>query len=491
MRTVFENNAIVILITILCMPLFVNGQNSFTFKYATIYDEIPSDVVETSDEGFILACSIGQYSSSSYNTLLIRLNSDGDTIRTVHLVKSGSNNIIHKLLKANDGNYFGIGIIENSTESRLWLLKVNPYLDVLLDTTYSMGMISTFYLFGLVNFSNEIVAFGSSTSGFIQNPFIFLLSQSADSLSFKYYFNPGDIYVHSLLQKPDSSGYYMMISGQYQISTNSFGQILTLDTNYNVTDIDSLPYHLNLFYDSQSFNDQQFVLTGKYNYPGSNPRTDKLGILKLDTSFLVNKSNFLGPWDTISYPAYFNNLDFVNSEKIYCGGTCNQAISDFSNNKSYFILGSFDSDLNLDWQKYIGGDMYYTTWAILATSDRGCLMAGCTYDYLTQNLERDVFVVKLDSSGIVTNANGNSDNIKIWNVVVYPNPGSDYLIVDSSPQISGATFILFDMNGKKMLTEKMIERRLIVKSSNWIPGNYIWLVVNGNKIIESGKWNKQ
>jgi hypothetical protein len=279
----------------------------------------------------------------------------------------------------------------------------------------------------------------------------------------------------------------MMILGHYQVNINTWGQILTFDYALNEIATDSIPSGLDLYYNSKKINGHEFFLTGKKFIPFSNPRTDVLGILRLDTSFSLKAQAYIGPQDTINYPGYLHNLDFIDTTQIYYGGTCNQAIADFSSNKSYYMLGKFDSELNLQWQKYYGGDMYYTLWGILATSDHGCLLLGSTYNYLTQNLERDIFVIKVDKNGSYTGNNGIPSKI-IHDIILYPNPGNDKLYVNTG--LKDACFELFDVMGNNRIHQMLNQGLTTVYTQVLTTGMYFYRITHKDTLVESGTWVK-
>lgn len=482
---------IIIISTSLVLSINLYCQTSFVYKYSTLSDEGSRDAVETLDGGFIVTASIGDFYSHMYSTLLIKLNQFGDTVLTKIISMNPGTCLIGDLVRASDGNYFGVGVKDFSPGVNLWLLKISPDLDILQDTTYSIGVAGIISHYALVNQYNNLVIYGSaSVNGFNNHPYIYQFTQAGDSLSYRYYNDStSSEYVFSMIEKPDISGYFMMILGKYQVPMNNVpGQILTLDYNLEVIGIDSLPGGLSMYYNSKVINNHQFVLTGKKTTMFS-PRTDQLGIFKLDTSFTVMNEYYLGPEDTISYPGYLHNLDFIDSNNIYYGGTCNQAIADFSSNKSYYMLGNFDSSLNLKWQKYYGGDMYYTLWGLIATSDGGCLLLGSSYDHLTQDMERDIYIIKVDSNGVITSTD-ETRQVAIHDAIVYPNPGKDYLMIESGPQVTGATMVITDIYGKQVLSETLNGSRININTHSLHAGTYLWQIILRNKVIETGKWIK-
>jgi hypothetical protein len=474
------------LISFFFSDLICYSQSTFTLKYSTPMDETPCDAVETADGGFIISISIRN--NGHFQSLLMKIGPKGDTIRTLLLKNDSISYCSGDLLKSDDGNYFEIGVKIFPKETKIWLLKMNSNLTILKDTTYSVGVADMVYYFGYIDHFHNLIIYGDgSKNPPISNPFIYRLTQDGDSLSFKFFSNPYTTYVFSLIEKPDTSGYYMMIFGSYQVNTNSFGQILSFDYDLNELATDSIPRRLDLYFNSKSINGQEFFLTGKRTFISSNFRTDLLGILRLDTAFVIKAQYYLGPPDTINYPGYLHNLDFIDTTEIYYGGTCNQDLTVFSSNASYYLLGKFNADLNLQWQKFYGGDKYYTLWGILATYDHGCLLLGSTFDYQTQDQQRDVLIIKVDKNGSSTGSNGIPSNI-MHDVILYPNPGYDKLYINTA--LTGAYFELFDVFGHNQIIQMLSQGLTIIKTQDLTEGMYFYRITYLDKLIKNGIWIK-
>ena len=75
--------------------------------------------------------------------------------------------------------------------------------------------------------------------------------------------------------------------------------------------------------------------------------------------------------------------------------------------------------------------------------------------------------------------------------MVYPNPGNDYLFVQTGPQNIGANFMLIDIAGQKLLEQIVNEATQQIPTNTLPPGTYFWTLNKGNMLIESGKWIKQ
>jgi hypothetical protein len=481
-------NLILLIAGILAFSIEGHPQQAFPFQYSTLQDEWPTDAIETPDGGFIISAGIGTYSPWYYSALLIKLDSSGDTIMTKTISKSTGSCIIGDLVKAADGNFFGIGRQVFSDEDRIWLVKINSDLEIIKDTTYSIDAFNIFIYYGLTDQYDNLVVFGSAAGNDLYNhPYIYKLTQEGDSVSYRYYNDStSSEYVNSMIEKPDLSGYYMVILGDYQISMPTSEQILTIDYNLNVVDIDSLPGHYALYYNIKVFNGHQFIYTGK-KITSNSPRTDKIGIQKLDTNFFTLASNFLGPEDTITYPAN-RNIDFIDTNRIFLAGTSNQNISTpFPMNVSFYLIGVVDASLNTGWVKYYGGDQYYHAEGVLATTDGGCLIHGSSFNYQTQTDERDIFIIKVDSSGVVTSS-GPDPLPLLHDAIVYPNPGSDYFIVESGPQIKGANLVLYNLHGYPVKTATIDDSFQIINTADLPSGCYVWQISFNGVLVESGKW---
>jgi hypothetical protein len=469
----------------------IQAQSDFIYQYSTPYDEIPTSIIETADHGFIISAGIGT-NGAEYQTLFIRLDKNGDTLLTKKINSPEGNCGINKLIKLENGTYIGIGVkIDSLDRQKLWLLNFSESLIIINDTSYYFALESLFNCSGFIDHSSNLMVYGygfiNSTSA--PHPFVFRVSQNLDSLQFKYYNEPTTQLVYSMLEKPDISGYLLMITGQYLANTNSHSQILSIDYSLNVNQTDSIPGQLAFYLDSKFLNTDKLLITGKRTYQNSNSRTDKLGILKLDSSFQMQNEYYLGPLDTISYPGYYSNLDFVDSNKIFFAGTANQSIyTSFPTIQSYILVGRFDSSLQLTWKNYYGGDQYYGVCCLAAVSDGGLIIGATSYNYLYQNHERDIYILKVDSNGIITGLN-DLGYFKNRRVTIYPNPGQNMINIET--QSKNPIFSLFDLTGREIIHQSIDIKQKIIYTGSLSKGIYLYQVIENGSLIGYGKWIKK
>lgn len=467
------------------------AQSDFVFRYSTPNDEIPTSIIETADHGYIVSAGIGTY-GAAYQTLFIRLDNNGDTLRTKKIICQAGNSGIGKLLKLENGTYVGVGVKTTSTgKQKLWLLNFSESLTILKDTSYCFNLVDVSNCYGFFDhFSNLIVyGHGSVNSSSAPHPFVFRVSQNLDSLKYEFLTASTSQLVYSMIEKPDTSGYLMMITGHYGLNTNSSSQMLTIDYSLNVTHTDSIPGQLALYLDSKFLNTNELIITGKRTYQNSNPRTDKLGILKLDSLYQMENEYYLGPEDTISYPGYYSNLDFIDTNKIFFAGTVNQNIySSFPTNPSYILVGRFNSSLQLTCQNYYGGDQYYGVCCMTAVSDGGLIIGATAFNYLYQDHERDIYILKIDSNGLITGQN-NLDILYHNSVVVFPNPGGNFINIENVT--INSNFLLFDLSGHKIIHQSIDQKNNVVYTGNIPIGNYLYQLIEKGRLIGYGKWIKK
>jgi hypothetical protein len=100
-----------------------------------------------------------------------------------------------------------------------------------------------------------------------------------------------------------------------------------------------------------------------------------------------------------------------------------------------------------DYYRYGGQNMAFNHFAtILATSDGNYLIGGETY---IQNSE--AWLVKIDEDGNIVpiDTSTSSVDVAIPEIKIYPNPTSDYIIINQGEQ-SDMSYALFDMQGRQL-----------------------------------------
>ena len=147
-------------------------------------------------------------------------------------------------------------------------------------------------------------------------------------------------------------------------------------------------------------------------------RTGKDFVYNEEEAIIFNSKN-----DTVEYAAYMQSVDFIDPNHIYHCSHANVYAAAFLCQPfpSYAIINKLNSDLEVQWTRYIGGDADYAAMYLLATKDGGCLVIGERYDF-NPTCKHDIFVIKLNSEGLI----GLDEEPELAQAMVaYPNPFHD------------------------------------------------------------------
>ncbi|NPD47885.1 T9SS type A sorting domain-containing protein [Lentimicrobium sp. S6] len=236
----------------------------------------------------------------------------------------------------------------------------------------------------------------------------------------------------------------------------------------------------------RNFGDEDFVICNKKEIDNGGWYT---AVSTYDIGFERTNQILLGSSDSASYPGLYNSIAFGENETMFIGSTYNLGVDAYPNRESYFRLDNLDYELNLNWQRYFGGDAYYNLIDINETPDGGCILVGTRYEHGTQGpFEKDVFIVKVDEDGLITSTNSNA-GIPIKNAIVLPNPGREYLELHTGA--FPATLQLLNLNGSLVLEEAINSNISRVNTLELSSGTYIWSLVKEGKVVESGKWVRE
>ncbi len=470
---------------------FVSGQSTFTLLINTSANELPGGIVELSDQSFILSSAFWADLPDNLEQRFYKINDKGTINHDTMIENPNGAAGLWFLVYINDMNIFCIGDWNNLNEQdQKWVISIDSGLNINWDKKYQTNYDYVKTAAAFRNSQSKIIsaATASDSNDWDHSYLVFqeyslmgdLIKSTVDSAAIRPIIN-------DMIEFPGSCMYRaaVVFYSQYYSS----GQVLMIDSSLTVVNLDSIPYWVSLYNSMKKNNDSSYYLSGNTHVNGGYD----YAIMLLDTNNDCKKVSILGQQDTINYAGIVKSMDFIDHDKIFLGGTSNFDLINgrYGQQDSWYALSSLDSAVNLRWTKYYGGDAYYVLQSVTATKDGGALLAGTRYDYPTQSYQYDIYLVKVDGNGVLTSDDHNHSPQTIHDAIVYPNPGSGYLVIESGSQISGAEFRIITIEGKKVLANKLTERRTTLGTQILPSGAYIWQILYKSKIIETGKWIKE
>ena len=201
----------------------------------------------------------------------------------------------------------------------------------------------------------------------------------------------------------------------------------------------------------------------------------------MDSSLSLVPVHYFSNPDTIDYAGFMTNQDFITTDEIFFCGNKNVIAMFYPPFPSWIIAGKLNNQLESEYVNYYGGDAYYCTHSIKATSDGGSIIIGKRFDYLTQNNEWDVTFLKLNSEGLITDTKYLPCHItdKAW---IYPNPADSYLNIEST--YSSGEVRIYTTAGILLISENFEGNAFRVDIDRLLPGIYLCEIIDktGKKI---------
>ena len=262
--------------------------------------------------------------------------------------------------------------------------------------------------------------------------------------------------------------------------------VITLNDNLEQVGVNYFPENFHPPYNSLWYNEDLLLIGGCDQFSDMNNFYHMIVTYLLDTAFNVVHEMHLTDPDTVSQGGETQAVDFYYPNCIYLGGTHN-LMGLFGNHPSWYYITKLNDTLGVEYEKYIGGDKYYWLMSVTASSDGGVLLAGDYKEIGQTTLNRDVLILKLDSTGCITNDMENT-NVMITEAIIYPNPGSEYINIRTA--LNGCSFSLFDNLGRKFISLPIPERITKVDVKGLKSGYYYYSITTNNETIITGTWIK-
>ena len=457
-------------------------QTTFEFNRTNPMDEISRSIIEDGEGNIYFPVENFQYA------LIVKLSNEGDLLDSIQIINPNGTCNIGELIRYDEDLFIALGYWSSDSTSELWYILFDNNFQLIADKKIDSvsGMVYDFK--HIINQNQNIVFMAHYLSPEIYSFNICLYEITFSGTIIRKVFFDSQLLFNqgfTLLENVYENNYKIFTRLPLPMRFSCFLNLV--DSNFNV--IDNNGYFDEKIYTHNSakwINDSTYLLTGKRVI--TEPEEWDIGILKMSISDSIISSRYFGEEDTVEWPGLYKNLDFISTDNIFFAGTKNSWFFPFQQEPSWIMLNILDSDLNLKHQQFYGGDAYYLVNAILATQDSGCVMACSRYDYLTQDEEFDVYILKVNKDGLLVGTPETESEIE--NLCrLYPNPGGETLTIDIPK--SGLRLTMSDISGIVRFSRNLENRHNILPVSALPTGMYFYRIVNEkNEAISVGKWIK-
>lgn len=410
--------------------LLTFGQTSFSYLVSTPEDERIFDGAEDEMGNFIMVgrkVSKNPFSESAY---LLVLNADGQKVYENDFSIADSSTYFSNVYYRNDSIFiFGAkGSASDHLMEELWLLILDDNYNIIRNLSFQLAGYNIIDLESIINNDGNFLLCGIVDQLGDPDIFFYEISTSGDGVNHAIITLEGNQFEFDLIEKK-SGGYKVFANGIFPGTSYTIANIVEFDLLFNFLSADSVPYRLHANHSAKWLNESIYLVTG--NKFSNNPSHRDIGIIKLKENNDLILGNHYGKIDdTISYVGACSNLAILNPNCILFGGASNIFPEHliYQPEDSWLFLNNLDSNLNLNWQRFYGGDAFYYLWGLKATQDGGCLMMATRYDTAFQDQELDIYILKVDSQGVLTST-GDDLSIPIQQLAIFPNPANDFITV--------------------------------------------------------------
>ncbi len=491
-----KENCLLILMLLVLSGLPLHSQHTFQKIISNPDDQVINQVIENQYGGFILVGRIYHSETGKPGGYIIEIDSAGNLLNEFIIQREDT--IAYQFFNIHfvNNKYYIIGnqIIFYPTISKLWYLKLNLNLEIENEKILNLPSNKWIsYTNSIIDSDSNLVIAGYTTrldtndNGNIfynNDSYYYKLNLNGDSLASLFYTTDNPINTSfDIIESRDSLKYYSYVS-HFTNVISSPGQRLTFNKNLDSLSIDSIPLEIYDFYSPNFIDPDKILICGKR---GAAPPDDyALNVISTTEAGILIDYNTFKKEAYRDHPAMYQGLS-TRENNIYIGGTSNFDYANpfFSTFDSWFHLIKVNPDLSPIWENWYGGDAYYFLYSILATGDDGCLMVGNRYDYEIQDLERDIYVVKVDSNGLIVWTQEIQPDQAMFSI--YPNPGRD-LIHIKMPK-GEFEFELFTLNGQALIDKPISNEMNSINTSHLMPGMYFYRITSQkSQIIHTGKW---
>jgi len=478
-------NKLLIILLLICNQSF--SQYSFNYYFPT-YKEIK--VIETEDNNFAVFLGDSLFFFSPGGNIIEK--------RKIH----DNNHSVFNIFKLQDGNYLSSGIYDctGNNNYKLWLKKYDSDFNTIWEKIHDIDIKNKtiFYTWNTIENYNKdiIIALDSDSAILDQIPdtaYLYKFSNTGDLISSRNFSHYLTLKGGKIVQIPDTSG-YLFANFWDAVMPDGADCIFKLDNNFNIDTIFNT--YSSDYLEYQTKPNLKFISDSTFIYAGA-CYFNSSAISLYDTSFNEHKNIIFETGGVHDFNEVADNqaLDFSDTSAIFFSFIQPGLHYWPPQEPNFSVIVKVNSNLDIQWEKFYGDSITesFDIRDIYATKDGGCIITGIMQFAPFTGYNLKPFIVKIDAEGNLPNlpASIYESIITAYNLILYPNPGKDFLNIRTAVQSIGGTFSTFDISGKQILSQTINRANTCINTANLPSGIYVYRYTLNNKIIETGKWVKQ
>lgn len=453
-------------------------------------------VVETKDNGFLVTCGAHHLDNPD---MIVILNSEGDVLNTFAELIDGKNpkycTVFHH--PDNDDTYLAIAVLSQGHECSIYIqdaiafLKIDSNLNILSQNIIDLGGdclklgyvtgenrngLPRFimeddgtltmaahckktdgwrYIFARMTASGEIIRMSEEACSEVEHLYDFFAMSETDGGFglIKHYQSSGAI---------DGGTHYYYVDTDYNCSMVKRVYGMQMKRFPETAQVPDSAYYIAVDLGKSAptiycYNDDVMLMshTGVFQDHYGTRNCQFLAIV--DDSINVGNMKVWQKNPTMNQMSPMLRSMSITEDAIYCCGILHMnrhVRNQYENPKiqsTTIVLAKFDKDLNHLWTRYYeDGNRFYDLNNVVATEDGGCILTGvCSYndDYY----KFITYILKVDADGYDAIYANNEPMVKPY--YCYPNPASDQLFVEISPDVQCEEMEIFTLDGRMMKSQ--------------------------------------
>ena len=459
--------------------LFINSFSQNTFELLVNYDNAqrPTGLIIDKNNNYIISSQEYIHSSTvKYNSILTKVSETGAILDTAYF-NNNEQTVIFDIINTENNDYITIGAVysDNFEDMSLWLMRLDSDFNIIWEKNIITEAKIHIARAKFNSNNNIFITGGLEREENIFSAYLFEINTEGELID-SIYIGNADYFIHSFDYIEINNYIHLFTFGKI---INTMYEIIILDNNFNLINSDTIPSNLKASSNNvYNFSDTTYILSGVL--PSNN---NDIAVVIADTTH-NSVYTFCAEREEFDFIAFWDNLSFIDNNNIYLVGTTNMSYNPYEKEPSWILVNNLNDTLGINWQKIIGGDAYYCVMNIIATEDGGCFIAATRSDK-TNYYDYDMYFVKLDSNGNVTHING--EELITQKKLIYPNPTSGIINLDSPNSNSEITVNIYDTKGILIIQKVFTEKQTSLNLSNNPAGIYFYHIISENKIIDNGK----